>query len=164
MKKTLTGMGCVLFLICSYGPASARSLKSALRNELFGGSNPFFLTIRNPAPTSTPGLPPQLLLLAADPASTRLGKPLSLAPTFGNPLLAIGNFGGGLGNIVAEAMSREIISESTITPVPSGSAGFAYEYNPTLDLVEKRPSGLGPIFNDRVDTPGKGVLAFGAAY
>jgi len=164
MKKTLTGMGCMLFLICSYGSASARSLKSALRNELFGGSNPFFLTVRNPAFTPTSGLPPWLLLLAADSSPTRLGKRLSITPTFGDPLLALGNFGGGLGNVVAEAMSREVISESTITPVPSGSAGFAYEYNPTLDLIEKRPIGLGPIFNDRVDTIGKGILAFGAVY
>jgi hypothetical protein len=164
MKKTLTSIGCVFFLICSCGSASARSLKRALRNELFGGSNPFFLTVQNPAFPSTSGLPPQLLLLAADSSPTRLGKPLSVAPTFGNPLLAIGNFGGGLGNVVAEAMSREILSESTIIPVPSGSTGFAYEYKPNLDLIEKRPIGLGPIFNDRVDTIGKGIWAFGVAY
>jgi hypothetical protein len=165
MKKTLSGIGIALSLTLVSVPASARSLKNTLRNELFGGPNPFFLTVPNPAfNPANPDLPPWLLLLAADSSPTRLGKPISVAPTFGNPLLAIGNFGGGLGNVVAEALSDEILSESAVVPVPSGSAGFAYEYDPSLAIVEKKSIGLGTLFNERVDTLGKGIFAFGVAY
>src|SRR5262245_6734670 len=98
MKNTLVTVIFALFLVYFDTEALARSLKSALRSELFGGSNPFFLTVPNPAFTPTAGLPQQLLVLTADTSPTRLGKPISAPPTFGDPLLAIGNFGGGLGN------------------------------------------------------------------
>lgn len=137
MKKSLWGTGLVLSLLCSFAPASARSIKEELQRSLFGGrgSTQFF--------TDTDGRP----LLSADP--TRFGKPIQIRP---------------LGSLIANAMSSDILSESAVVPVPSGSAGFAYEFNPNLNVFERKSIGLGAIFNERVDTLGKSAFAFGVAY
>jgi hypothetical protein len=136
MKTTL--LGTVVVVIACLFPAlsAARSLKEALEATLFGGPTPVLFTVGDRP------------LLAAEPAN--LGK----------PILAIGS----VGSAVAAAMGEEILSESAVVPVPSGSAGFAYTYNPNLNVFERQSIGLGTVFNERVNTVGRGVLAVGATY
>lgn len=136
MKRTLVTMGVALSVLSSFASASAASLKDKLADTLFGGPNPSFFTVDD-----------RPLL---DPDPTR----------FGNPLLAIGSFGAQ----VAETLSNEVISESAVVPVPSGSGGFAYEFNHALNIFQRKSIGLGTIFNERVNTLGDGRFALGVAY
>ncbi len=136
MKKTLVGIATLCSVVFFPAHVSAHSIKEQLASTLFGESNPFFLAIE--------GRP----LLSADPIR------------FGEPILAIGN----IGSVVTKAMGEEIISESAVVPAPSGTAGFAYEYNPAVDVFERKSIGLGTIFNERANTVGKGYFAFGVAY
>jgi hypothetical protein len=139
MKKMLLGIGVVAVTVFLAHPVFAgRSIRERLKNTLFGGGQPSFFTVD--------GQP----LLSVDPNRQR----------FGQPLLAIGS----VGSVVAKAMGDEILSESSVVPVPSGSAGFSYAYNPDLNIFERQAIGLGAIFTERVQTLGKGVLAVGATY
>lgn len=151
MKKAFAAMGVAFPLLLFVVPASARSIKGELGSALFGGQSSF-LSVPNPSNPNNvnPELPAQLPLLSADPDPRR----------FGTPILAIGS----VGSVVANAMSSEIFSESTVIPIPSGSTGFSYVYNPNLNIFERRSIGLGSIFNERVNTLGKGAFAFGVAY
>lgn len=137
MKKTLVVMGVALYVLLSVIPASARSIKGKLGSTLFGGNTPAQFYFSNDG----------RLLLSADPI--RFGKGIELT----HP-----------GSLVANAMSGEILSESAVVPVPSGSAGFAYEFNPALNVFERKSIGLGAIFNERVNTLGKSGFAFGVTY
>jgi hypothetical protein len=145
MKKSLWGMGLVLSILCAFAPASARSIKEELQSSLFGGSNRSLFTIPSRLPD---GKVIDRPLLSPDPRD------------FGKPLLAIGS----VGSVIAGAMGGEILSESAVIPIPSGSAGFAYEYNPNLNVFERKSIGLGAVFNERVNTLGRGAFAFGATY
>lgn len=145
MKKTLAAMGISLSVLCSFAPTSARTLKEELQSSLFGGSNRSLFTVPSRLPDGTVIDSP---LLSPDPRD------------FGKPILAIGS----VGSVIAGAMGREILSESAVVPVPSGSAGFAYQYNPNLNVFERKSIGLGTVFNERVNTLGRGVFAFGATY
>jgi len=138
MKKTLLGLGVALSVLLFLTPASARSIRDELESTLFGGDTSSFFTVA--------GRP----LLSVDPDPARFGK----------PILAI----GGLGSAIAGATSDEIIFEAAVVPVPAGSAGFAYQFNPDLNVFERKSIGLGTIFNERVDTLGKGAFTFGATY
>ena len=135
MKKTLVVMGAVLFVLCSLTPASAASLKEQLASTLFGGQTRTVFTVDDRP------------LLSADPRG--LGLPVEI---------------GALGSLVADAMSSEILAESAVIPVPSGSGGFAYEFNKSLNIFDRKSIGLGTIFNERVNTLGEGRFAVGAAY
>jgi len=136
MKRILLTIGAVFCALLFTVPASARSIKEKLEATLFGGRSSSVLTVG--------------------------GRPLLSAEieTFGQPILAIGN----IGSVVANTLGREIISESAAVPVPSGSAGFAYRYNPSLNVFERTAIGLGTVFNERAYVLGKGQLAFGVAY
>lgn len=139
MKKTLAALGTVVFVLCLSSPASARSIKSQLENTLFGAQDPIFLTI------DTPG--GSLVLLSTNP--DRFGKPIG---------------SNVIGPLFTNALAGEVLTESAVVPVPSGSGGFSYIYNPTLNIFERQSIGLGTIFNERVNTLGKGTLALGVAY
>ena len=152
MKKTWLTMGVVLGAILLAAPAFARSLKSSLENTLFGGSQPIFLTVRNPAFGQESDFPESLVLLSAD----------RNARIFGQPIQTAGR--GGIARLFSRALSGNILTESAVIPLPSGSAGFEYAFNPSLNVFERTSIGLGAIFNERVNTLGKGVFAFGAAY
>lgn len=128
MKKAFAAMGVAFPLLLFVVPASARSIKGELKSTLFGGQSSF-LSVPNPSNPNNPKLPAQLPLLSADPDPRR----------FGTPILAIGS----VGSVVANAMSSEIFSESTVIPIPSGSTGFSYVYNPNLNIFERRSIGLG---------------------
>jgi len=143
MKRAFATVGVMLSLLLLVVPASASSIKEELTRTLFGGQNPSFLTFS----TADGKIHP---FLSADPDPKR----------FGTPILAIGS----VGSVVANAMSNEILSESAVIPVPSGSAAFAYEFNPDLNIFERRSIGLGTIFNERANTLGRGAFAIGAAY
>jgi hypothetical protein len=136
MKRALVGVGSVLSILLFAPSVFASSIKEELESKLFGGPTPSFFTIAD-----TP-------LLSADPEQ------------FGTPILAIGS----VGSVVTKAMRDEILSESAVVPVPSGSAGFAYTYNPNLNVFERRSIGLGTVFNERVTTLGKGIFTFGLTY
>ena len=155
MKKTMLAIGVVLGAVLLAAPAFARSIRSALENTLFGASQPIFLTVRNPAADpSNPNspFPPDLVLLSADSNSKIFGRPIQT----GGP--------GGIASQFVRGLSNNILTESAVIPLPSGSAGFEYTYNPSLNIFERTSIGLGAIFNERVNTLGKGVLALGAAY
>ncbi len=142
MKKTFLEVGVAFFILFPSASALARDLKEILESTLFGGNSPSVFTI----PDLRTGR--DRPLLSANPVS------------FGRPLLAMGS----LGSAVTQAFGNEIISESAVVPVPSGSSGFAYEFNPDLNVFERQTIGLGAIFNERVNTLGQGRLAFGVAY
>ncbi len=154
MKKTLLSMGVVLGAILLAAPAFARSLKSSLENTLFGGSpdKTTFLTVRNPAAGQSADFPDTLVLLSADHNPKIFGKPIQ---TGGQ---------GGIAHIFSRALGSNILTESAVVPLPSGSAGFEYAFNPSLNVFERTSIGLGAIFNERVNTLGKGVFAFGVSY
>jgi len=155
MKKMMLFLGVVLGAVLLAAPAFARSIRSALEKTLFGGSQSIFLTVRNPAADpSNPNspFPPDLVLLSADSNSKIFGKPIQT----GGP--------GGIASQFVRGLSNNILTESAVIPLPSGSAGFEYTYNPNLNIFERTSIGLGAIFNERVSTLGKGVLALGAAY
>lgn len=153
MKKTILATGVVLGVVLSVAPAFARSLKSSLENTLFAASpnDAIFLTIPNPA-AGQPGFPDSLVLLSADSNSKLFGKPIQT----GGP--------GGIASQFVRTLSSNILTESAVVALPSGSAGFEYTFNPSLNVFERSSIGLGPIYNDRVNTLGKGVFAFGGAY
>lgn len=144
MRKMLVGVGGmmgVLLLLSSV--ASARSIRDELARTLFGGSNRSLLTF-----TDAEGVTRPFLSAETDANGNAL------------PILAIGS----LGSAIADAMGNEVLSESAVVPVPSGSSAFSYTYNPDLSVFERKTVGLGTIFNERVTTLGQGVLAVGAAY
>ena len=153
MKKTMLYLGVVLGAVLFVAPAFARSLKSSLENTLFAASpnESIFLTVGNPA-AGQPGFPDSLVLLSADSNSKIFGKPIQT----GGP--------GGIASQFVRTLSSNILTESAVVALPSGSAGFEYIFNPTLNVFERSSIGLGPIYNDRVNTLGKGVFAFGVAY
>lgn len=146
MKKVAWILGVVLGTAVLTPPAFARSLKSELRNNLFGGQEGIGITVTN---SRTGGDTP---LLSADPASRGFGLPIQTGGV------------GGISDLFTQALGREILTESAVIPLPSGSAGFEYSYNPTLNVFERTSIGLGSIFNERVNTLGTGGLAFGASY
>lgn len=152
MKKTLLIMGVVLGAVLLAVPAFARNLRSSLEKTLFGGSQPTFLTVRNPAFLPGSDLPASLVLLSAD----------RNARSFGNPIQTSGP--GGIARLFSRALSGNILTESSVIPLPSGSAGFEYAFNPSLNVFERTSIGLGAVFNERVNTLGKGVFAFGVSY
>jgi hypothetical protein len=155
MKKAMLFLGVALGAVLLAAPAFARSIRSALEKTLFGGSQSIFLTVRNPAADpSNPNspFPPDLVLLSADSNSKIFGRPIQT----GGP--------GGIASQFVRGLSNNILTESAVIPLPSGSAGFEYTYNPNLNIFERTSIGLGAIFNERVSTLGKGVLALGAAY
>jgi hypothetical protein len=135
MKKTLVAMGTALFVLGSFAPASAASLKEKVGNTLFGGQTTTIYTVDDRP------------LLSAEPRG--FGLPVQI---------------GGLGSFIASALGSEILSESGVVPVPASSAGFTYEFNPSLNIFERKSIGLGAIFNERVNTLGRGGFAFGVAY
>ena len=114
MKKTLLSMGVVLGAVLLAAPAFAESLKSLLGNTLFGGSpdKTTFLTVRNPAAGQSADFPGTLVLLSADRNSKIFGKPIQ---TGGQ---------GGIAHIFSRALGSNILTESAVVPLPSGSAGF----------------------------------------
>lgn len=138
MKHICVGMGVVLSVVLGGTSASARSIRGTLEDTLFGGQQFSFVTVE--------GRP----LLSADPRR------------FGQPIFVTGS--ASLGRDITAQLQNEVLSESAVVPVPSGSAGFAYEYDPALNLFQRKPISLGTIFNERVTTLGKGGLAFGVAY
>ncbi len=143
MKRVAWILGVVLGTAVLVPPVFARSLKSELRDNLFGAGAGISLTVPN---SRTGG---ETFLLSADPASRGFGLPIQT---------------GGISDIFTQALGREILTESAVIPLPSGSAGFEYSYNPTLNVFERTSIGLGSIFNERVNTLGTGGLAFGASY
>ena len=152
MKKTMLAIGVVLGAVLLAVPAFARSLKSSLEDTLFAASptQSVFLTVPNPAANQT-GVS-DLVLLSADSNSKIFGKPIQT----GGP--------GGIASQFVRTLSSNILTESAVVALPSGSAGFEYIFNPSLNVFERSSIGLGPIFNDRVNTLGKGVFAFGVSY
>lgn len=64
----------------------------------------------------------------------------------------LGNLVGGL---AANAADFNVVST---TP------GFAYRYNPDLKVFERSPGSLGPVFAERAETVGQGVLDVGMSY
>ncbi|MGH7963525.1 MAG: hypothetical protein ACRERD_17165 [Candidatus Binatia bacterium] len=137
MKKIFCGVEVALITLLCVAPVTAESIRDELEDELFGGRNPSFFTTRDNRP-----------LLSAEPER------------FGQSILAL----GGVGRVVTQALSNEVLSESAVIPVPAGSAGFAYAFNPDLNVFERKSIGLGTIFNERVTTLGKGAFALGATY
>lgn len=157
MRKTLIQLGAPLLAFLLVAPASARSLKEELATTLFAASpeQSIFATIPNPAlsnPRASGTFPPTLPLFSANPNPRFFGRPIQT----GGP--------GGIAQIFTNGLSNEILTESTVVPLPSGSAGFEYTYNPSLNVFERTSIGLGAIYNERVNTLGKGAFAFGAAY
>jgi len=159
MKKTMLTIGAVLGAILLAIPTFAESLKSSIGNTLFAGSakESIFLTVRNPAAGGSGAigpllLPNSLVLLSADRNSKIFGQPIQTAGQ------------GGIARIFSRALGSNILTESAVIPLPSGSAGFEYAFNPSLNVFERTSIGLGAIFNERVNTLGKGVFAFGVSY
>jgi hypothetical protein len=152
MKKTMLTIGVVLGAVLLAAPAFAGNLRSSLENTLFGGSESTFLTVRNPAFTTGSDLPESLVLLSADTNSRNFGRPIQTAGR------------GGIARLFSRALSTNILTESAVIPLPSGSAGFEYAFNPSLNVFERTSIGLGAIFSERVNTLGKGVFAFGVSY
>ena len=154
MKKTMLTMGVMLGAVLLAAPTFARSLKSSLEHTLFGASpdESIFLTVRNPAAGQSTDFPDTLVLLSADRNSKIFGRPIQ---TGGR---------GGIASQFARGLSSNILTESAVVPLPSGSAGFEYAFNPSLNVFERTSIGLGAIFNERVNTLGKGVFAFGVSY
>lgn len=152
MKKTTLIMGVVLGAVLLAAPAFARNLRTSLEKSLFGGSQPTFLTVRNPAAAQDSTLPPFLVLLSADQNSRVFGQPIQTAGR------------GGIARLFSRGLSGNILTESSVIPLPSGSAGFEYTFNPSLNAFERTSIGLGAVFNERVNTLGKGVFAFGVSY
>jgi hypothetical protein len=146
MKKFAWIWGVVLGTVVLTPPTFAGSLKSGLRSNLFGAKEGIGLTV----PDQRTGR--ETILLSADPTSRGFGLPLQTGGV------------GGISDIFTQALGREILTESAVIPLPSGSAGFEYSYNPTLNVFERTSIGLGAIFNERVNTLGKGGLAFGVSY
>ena len=146
MKKVAWILGVVLGTVVLVPPAFARSLKTELRDNLFGAKEGVGITVPN---SRTGG---NTVLLSADPASRGFGLPIQTGGV------------GGISDLFTQALGREILTESAVIPLPSGSAGFEYLYNPTLNVFERTSIGLGPIFNERVNTLGTGGFAFGASY
>jgi hypothetical protein len=142
MRKTLAVIGVALAILNFIAPADAGNLKRDLSSKLFGAQSPLFLTVPNPNPGG-----PDLVVLSANPR--RFGQPISSAT---------------IGPLFTSALQREILTESSVVPVPSGSAGFVYTYNANLNIFERQNIGLGAIFNERADLLGQGRFAVGAAY
>ena len=140
MKYSLAGASALVCVLVLCVPVSARSLRGALEDSLFGGQNPSFVTVDDRP------------LLSADPDPRRFGRPIFVTGS------------ASLGADITSRLRNEVLSESAVVPVPSESAGFAYTYNPALSLFERKSVGLGAIFNERVNTLGQGVLAFGVTY
>lgn len=152
MKKILLAIGVVLGAVLLTAPTFARNLRSSLENSLFGGSQSIFLTVRNQAFFTGSDLPDSLVLLSADRNSKSFGRPIQTAGP------------GGIARLFSRGLSGNILTESAVIPLPSGSAGFEYTFNPTLSVFERSSIGLGAIFSERVNTLGKGVFAFGVSY
>ena len=138
MKHISVGVSVALSVVLGCTSASARSIRGIMEDTLFGGQAASFVTV---------GERP---LLSADPER------------FGQPIFVTGST--SLGRDITAQLRNEVLSESAVVPVPSGSAGFAYEYDPTLNLFQRKSISLGTIFNERVTTLGKGGLAFGVTY
>lgn len=151
MKKILLAIGVVLGAVLLTAPTFARNLRSSLENSLFGGSQSIFLTVRNQAFFTGSDLPDSLVLLSADRNSKSFGRPIQTAGP------------GGIARLFSRGLSGNILTESAVIPLPSGSAGFEYTFNPTLSVFERSSIGLGAIFSERVNTLGKGVFAFGVS-
>ena len=49
-------------------------------------------------------------------------------------------------------------------PLISASAGFTYQYNPSIEAFERTSDTLGPLFLERPDTLGKGKFNFNVSY
>src|SRR5262249_4422625 len=146
MKRILLAVGvafCTLFLTI---PASARSIKRKLESTLFAASpqESIFLTVTGPNG--------QIPLLSAS----------SNPKTFGQPIQSGGE--AGIAQFFTKGLATEILTESSVVPVPSGISSLSYVYNPDLSIFERKSIGLGSIFNERVSTLGKGKFAFGVAY
>jgi hypothetical protein len=142
MKNIVAGTRVLLVSLCIISSAYAGDLKNDLASTLFGAKEPVFLTVND-----SQGRP--RVLLSTNQAPNRFGQPISSST---------------IGPLFTNALSREILTESSIVPVPSGSAGFVYTYNSSLNIFERQSIGLGAIFNERVNTVGKGILALGVAY
>jgi len=147
MKKVAWILGVVLGTVVLVSPVFARSLKTELRNNLFGAKDGIFMSVPN---ANTGG---KIFLLSADPG---------LRGAFGKPIGTGGT--GGTSDLFTRALGRQVLTESAVIPLPSGSAGFEYSYNPTLNVFERTSIGLGSIFNERVNTLGTGAFAFGVSY
>ena len=124
MKRLLVTMGVVFGAVLLAVPAFARSLKSSLETTLFGGSQPIFLTVRNPAAGQSADFPDTLVLLSADRNSKIFGRPIQ---TGGQ---------GGIARIFSRALGSNILTESAVIPLPSGSVGFEYIFNSNLTVRE----------------------------
>jgi len=140
MKKVTLALAAALMVSCALTPVHARSLKTHLKNTLFAASqdDSIFLTVD--------GRP----VFSAD--SQRLGQIIQSGGS------------DGISRYFTRGLSNEILTESATVPVPSGSPGFIYTYDPNLNIFQRESIGLGTIFNERVNTLGKGLFAFGLAY
>ncbi|MGE0820578.1 MAG: hypothetical protein AB7G75_00750 [Candidatus Binatia bacterium] len=152
MKRIGACLGMALVAVLLTAPVFARSLESSLKNTLFGGSQSIFLTVRNPAFVNGSDFPDSLVLLSADRNSQ----------VFGQPIQTSGR--GGIASLFSRALGSNILTESAVIPLPSGSAGFEYSYNPALNVFERTSIGLGAIFSERINTLGKGAFALGISY
>ncbi len=145
MKKVMMALVGVLTILCALTPVHARSLKSQLKNTLFAASpdQSLFLTVPGPLGRQVP-------VFSANPQ--RFGQ-----------LIQSGG-ANGIARFFTRGLSNEILTESVTVPVPSGSPSFVYVYNTSLNVFEREAIGLGSIFNERVNTLGKGLFAVGVAY
>jgi len=64
-----------------------------------------------------------------------------------------------------DAMAETIATTAAHTlPVPAASAGFTYQFNPTLEVFERTSQTLGPIFLERPDTLGRSKLNLNVSF
>ncbi len=81
----------------------------------------------------------------------------------GNPGTFISDAGAGLSGSFNPSgalggLNSQIASQFQKTPLGSTVAAFTFEFDPTLNVVERSTEGLGPLLSERADTTGKGQL------
>lgn len=64
----------------------------------------------------------------------------------------------------SDAISGSLNSSRALVPVPSGSFGYTYEFDESLDIFVRTSDSLGPLFTERALTLGRGKFAFSFSY